>query len=221
MIVFVLVAFVDHPQPGAEWCSTSAWASTKIHHPGRKMKMPRFSGFRLCLALALIAIAGNRQSARADFITSLGVSTMAVSGGLTEYDYTLADLSTSTVTASFFYLDVDSTANLTALTAPTGWDISYTPGDTAIGFTSPAPSFDIQPGTVGLFSFDSPLTPVIAPYAIAGIDSNSNYIENDGVVFTPSIVPEPSSALLCAMGAVGALGFHRRWKRNQSASAPR
>jgi hypothetical protein len=201
-------------------------ASTKIHHPRRKMKMLRFPGFRLCLALALVAIVGSRQCARADLITDVGVSTTPVSGGLTQYNYTVSDQSTSTITASFFFVAVDITANLTVMTAPTGWDISYATGDTVVEFSSPASSFDIVPSSVGMFSFESPLTPVISTDAVAGIDSNNSYFENDGVILSPSIasVPEPSSALLCVLGVLGVLGaqkFHRRLKSNQSASVSR
>jgi hypothetical protein len=187
------------------------------------MKMQRFPGFRSCLALALVAIAGSLQAARADLITDVGVSTAPVSGGLTQYTYTVADESTSTITASFFYVAVDTTADLTTFTAPTGWDISYATGDTVVEFSSPDPSLDIMPGSLGMFSFDSPLTPVMSTDAVAGIDSNFNYFENDGQILSPSIssVPEPSSALLCILGALGALGFGRRLNRNRSASIAR
>ena len=174
--------------------------------------MPRFAGFRLCIALALVAIAGGRQSARAGFITDVTVSTAPVSGGLTQYDYTVSDASGSTITASFFFLAVDTTANLSAMTAPTGWDISYATGDTVIEFSSSDPSHDITSGSIGLFSVESPLTPVITTDAVAGIDSNFNFVQNNGVILGPAVasVPEPSSALLCGMGVLGVLGFHRR-----------
>ena len=80
--------------------------------------MSRFAGCRLYIALALVAIVGGRQSARADLITNVGVSTAPVSGGLTQYDYTVSDESSSTITASFFFVAVDTTANLSAMTAP-------------------------------------------------------------------------------------------------------
>jgi hypothetical protein len=153
-------------------------------------------------------------------MTDLSVSTMPVSGGLTQYDYTLANLSTSTVTASFFFVDVDGTANLSALSAPAGWDISYNTGDMAVGFTSPDPSLDIQPGFSGQFSFESVLAPVQAPYEVAGIDANYNFVVNTGVIWSASIVPEPSSAVLCALGILGVLSVHGRLRRKPSASAP-
>jgi hypothetical protein len=190
-------------------------AITKIHHQRRKVKMPRFAGFRLCIALALAAIVGSRPSARADFITDVTVSTTPVSGGLTQYDYTVSDESISTITASFFFVAVDTTANLSAMTAPTGWDISYATGDTVIEFSSPDPSLDIIPGSFGMFSFESPLTPILSTDAVAGIDSNFNFVQNVGPILAPAIasVPEPTSALLCALGVLGVLGFHRRLKR--------
>ena len=185
--------------------------------------MPRFAGFRLCIALTLVTIAGGRQSARADLITNVGVSTTPVSGGLTEYDYTVSDESSSTITASFFFVAVDTTANLSAMTAPSGWDISYATGDPVIEFSSPDPSLDIIPGSFGLFSFDSPLTPVLTTDAVAGIDPNSNFVQNVGTTLGPVVasVPEPSSTVLCTLGMLGVLSCHRRLKRNRSARAPR
>jgi hypothetical protein len=182
--------------------------------------MPRFPSFRLLLAMALVAIAASHHSVRADLITDLSVTTTPESGGLTLYSYTLADLSTSTITASSFFVVVDTTANLSALSAPTGWDISYTAGDTAVGFTSPDPSLDIMPGFSGPFSFESLLTPVLVPYEVAGIDPNFNYVVNTGVILGAS-VPEPSSAVLCTLGILGVLSFHGRLRRKQSVSVPR
>ena len=182
--------------------------------------MLRFAGFRLCIALALVAVVVGRQSARAGLITDVSVSTTPVSGGLTEYDYTVSNESASTITASFFFVAVDTTANLSAMTAPTGWDISYATGDTVIEFSSPDSSLDIIPGSFGLFSLDSPLTPVISTDAVAGVDANFNFVQNDGTILAPALasVPEPSSALLCALGALGVLSFHRRLNGTRSAS---
>ena len=179
---------------------------------------PRFYGFRLCIALALVAIFGGRQSARAGLITNVTVATTPVAGGLTQYDYTVSNESSSTITASFFFVAVDTTANLSVMTAPTGWDISYATGDPVIEFSSPNSSLDIIPGTSGQFSFESPLTPLITTDAVAGIDSNLNFVQNDG--FTLGPVPEPSCVLLCGLGALGVLAFHRGLQRNQSASSP-
>ena len=144
--------------------------------------MPRFRDFRLHLAFALLAVGASAHSARADLVTSVSVSTKSVVGGLTEYDYTLSNMSSSTVTASSFYVAVDMTADLTFLSAPSGWDMSYATGDMAVGFTSPDPSVDILPGSFGIFSFDSPLPPTLVSYEVAGIDGNGNYVVNDGMV---------------------------------------
>ena len=179
------------------------------------MKMRFFSSFRGSLAMMLVAIAVGQYPARADLITNLGVSTTLLPGGLTEYDYTLSDITTSTVDASFLYIDVSSQANLSLLTAPTGWDISYSTGDTTVIFTSPDPSVDITPGTSGMFSFESPLAPMWVPYEVAGIDSNYNYVTNDGLIFSAS-VPEPTSGLLCALGILGVAILYRRSNRKQS-----
>jgi hypothetical protein len=196
--------------------------STAIQHQRRKVQMPRFVGFRLFIALVLVAIVGGRQSARAGLITDVTASTTPVAGGLTQYDYTVTNESSSTITASFFFVAVDTTANLSVMTAPSGWDISYATGDTVIEFSSPDSSLDIIPGSSGQFSFESPLAPVITTDAVAGIDSNFNFVQNDGVTSGPALssVPEPSSALLCTLGVLGVLTFHRRPKRIESAPAP-
>jgi hypothetical protein len=182
--------------------------------------MPRSRDFRLLLAIALLAMAASTRSARADLVTTLDVSPMSMPGGLTEYDYKLSDLSTSSITASSFFVAVDATANLTRLSAPVGWDISYDPGDLAVAFTSPDPSFDVMIGSSGLFSFDSLLGPVLAPYEIAGIDSNYNYLTNDGTIYSAS-VPEPASAALLAVGVLGMMGVHHRYKKGRPAPASR
>ena len=180
--------------------------------------MPRIRDFLFPLAIALAALAAGAQSARAGLVTSLTVSTTPVAGGLTEYDYTLTNLPSSTVTASFFFVAVDATANLTsAWTRPSDWDISYATGDMAVGFTSPDPSVDIVPGSSGHFSFDSPLLPIQAPYEVAGIDANSNFVTNSGTVLSAS-VPEPASVVLLTVGVLGMLVVRRRLKNGKRRS---
>jgi PEP-CTERM motif len=182
--------------------------------------MPRFRDFRAHLAVALLAIAASGHPVHAGLITTLEVTTKAVAGGLTEYDYTLSDLSASTVNVSFLFIAVDTTASLTALSAPVGWDISYATGDLAVGFTSPDPSVDIVPGSSGAFSFDSPLRPSPASYQVAGIDASGNFLTNDGMILTAS-VPEPASALLLTAGVLGMLVARRRSKRTRPARTAR
>jgi PEP-CTERM motif len=180
--------------------------------------MPRIRDYLFPLAVALLALAAGAHSARADLVTSLTVTTMPATGGLTEYDYTLTNLPASTITASFFFVAVDPTANLSFLTAPAGWDISYATGDSAVGFTSPDPSVDIVPGSFGLFSFDSPLLPIQASYEVAGIDANSNFVTNNGMIASAS-VPEPATVVLLTAGVLGMLGVRRRLKRSRSTPA--
>jgi hypothetical protein len=177
--------------------------------------MPRIRDFLFPLVAALIALAASAHSARAELVTTLTVSTKSVAGGLTEFDYTLTNSPASTITASSLFVAVDPTANLTMLTAPTGWDISYATGDPAVAFTSPDPSVDIVPGASGLFSFDSPLFPNPAAYEVAGIDANFDYITNDGTILSAA-VPEPASVVLLTVSVLGILGLRHRLKRSRS-----
>jgi hypothetical protein len=182
--------------------------------------MPRIRVVRLPLAAAMLATVASIPCARADLITSLEVTTKAVAGGLTEYDYTFSNLSSSTVNASFLFIAVDTTANLTALTGPTGWDVSYATGDLAIAFTSPDPSVDILPGSSGVLSFDSPLAPHLASYEAAGIDGSGNFVTNDGAILSAS-VPEPLSVVLLTVGVLGILVVNQRLRRTRSALTAR
>ena len=155
--------------------------------------MSQIREFGFLIAVALLASAASAHTARGDLITTLEVSTKAVAGGLTEFDYTLSDLSASTVTASSFFVAADFTANLTALSGAGVGTFRMPLATCAVAFTSPDPSVDILPGSSGVFSFESPLPPILAPFEVAGIDSNGNFDVNDGSIFEAASVPEPAS----------------------------
>ena len=117
---------------------------------------------RIALTLAA-TIAGGRQSARADLITNVGVSTTPVSGGLIEYDYTVSDESSSTITASFFFVAVDTTANPFGHDRPNGLGHLLRDGRHGRRVLVAGSLLDIIPELrSACFSFDSPLTPVLS-----------------------------------------------------------
>jgi hypothetical protein len=154
--------------------------------------------------------------ASAGLVTSLTVNTSPEPGGLTLYSYTLSDLASSTLPAVEFTLSVSPTANLGAITGPSGWQITYQAGDSEVDFASPSDATDILPGSQGVFSFTSALTPVSTDYLIIGFDSSTITIDtNQGQIAGPATaVPEPCSLhLLClalvlpAAAATGRRGY--------------
>jgi hypothetical protein len=152
--------------------------------------------------------------ARGDLITDLTVSVSPPSGGLYSYSYTLTDQTSSTLDASQFFLAVAPGANLSAISAPTGWDVFYAAGDPDVSFLSSDSSFDLSPGTVGNFSMVSAVGPALASDLVRGLDdSTGTFAENSGTILTPSaMVPEPSALVLGVLGAAfaAAVGLARR-----------
>jgi hypothetical protein len=168
--------------------------------------MPRSRCIPTLALIGLVLLAPGPKPARGGSLdTNLSVVVTPQSGGLFSYDYTLSNLSSSTLTVSSFFVDVARLAHLTALSAPSGWDISYPARSPNVSFTSPDPTFDIAPGGTGLFSFTGATGPGLEPYLIRGLDdSNQSVVENTGMIAAPSApaVPEPSSLLLGALGTL-------------------
>lgn len=162
----------------------------------------------LILALALTAA----PAARADLITSMSSTVTPEAGGLFRYDYTLAVSSASTISASSFAIGVGSDAALIlgGSSAPTGFDISYAPGDIEILFTSPDPSFDIAPGATGRFEFESRVGPASTAYQVQGYGSLGTLSTNSGTAFSAAAVPAPASMLLLGVGGLGVMVTTRR-----------
>jgi hypothetical protein len=147
---------------------------------------------------------------RGDFVTSLTVETIAALGGLTKYEYTLKNDTSSDLSAFHFSLDVAADANLFSPYGPDDWYIGYSPGDNQIIWTSFDPATDLPPGGTILFGFFSPLSPSIQNYLIAGIsDSPPDLETNTGQIASPGVsaVPEPGSLALSVTGALGMLAY--------------
>jgi hypothetical protein len=131
-------------------------------------------------------------------------------GGTFLYTYTVANPAASTGGVSQFFVTVGPTANLTAITAPTGFDSFYSAGSTVAEFDSFSSATDIAPGSSGVFSFVSAMGPAALPVTARSIDDTSGTF-TDVTSASVAPVPEPSSLVLCGLGAAGlALAARRR-----------
>ena len=176
--------------------------------------MSSIKGAVIPLVLMIVAATSRPSAARADLVTNLDVSFTALVDGNVLYNYTLTNEPTSTVAVSSFFLAVGNNADLTSLTGPDGWDLEYDSLDNAVMFTSPAADFDIAVGSVGLFSFVSPLGPVSASYLIRAFADDGSIVETTGFTLTPgAAVPEPASLAMLAMGALGLSAAAARRRR--------
>jgi hypothetical protein len=170
------------------------------------------------LPYSLIFLISTFPSVRGDFITTLTPSVGPGPGGLTDYQYTLTNQADSTLPAVEFALSVAPGADLTSLTGPAGWVITYNPGDSSVDWSSPSPATDLLPGQSAVFDFSSPLGPVSLDYLIAGLDDTTGTVgTNQGTILSPgaSSVPEPSALLLGGIGLLGLLGYEG-WSRRPS-----
>ncbi len=189
---------------------------------------------RLVFASAICLVATATLPARGALVTSITeVSTPGDATGLTRYTYTVQNNATSTLPISAFFVNVNPNFNVTQIVAPTGFDISYNPstpgvggmpstlGDPDILFTSSSSATDIAPQGAGVFSFESGGPSGQVPYAFRALDSTGAFASQTPAGLTTvgpaaAAVPEPSSLLLVALGAVGVLGC-RRLRQGQPA----
>jgi len=171
-----------------------------MRHPGKL-------GFAIVLASVLTSLA---PSARGDLALSLAVDVAARPGGLNLYQYTLSNLSDSTLPVVQFDLAVAAAADLQDVAGPVGWSFDYTPGDVFVSFYSDGPDSDLAPGASGQFSFLSRLGPVLMDYFVVGSDPPIQIVDQ-GRIGSPgaAAVPEPAGLVLAALGLT-ALGFVRR-----------
>jgi hypothetical protein len=156
--------------------------------------------------IGLTLIVGAAATARGDFITTLTVVQDTAPDGLFRYTYTLSNDAASTQTVNLFQLDVAPDANLQAITNTVDWDVTYASGASTIIWTSAfLPDFttnDLDPGTTGLFSFESAFGPDDLPFLIGGRDPTGGLgATSEGFILSPAAVPEPMGLALLAIGA--------------------
>ena len=168
--------------------------------------MPRSSTKAILAAVASASLWIGAAPAQGGLITNLSVDVTRASNDLYTYAYTVSVDPSSTLGAGELDLAVSPFAELSAISAPAGWDVFYTPGspgDSTITFSSPDSSTDLAPGTSGLFSMTSLVGPALAAEVVRGFDdSNGTFDQNSGTILTASI-PEPSSLVLGALALLG------------------
>jgi hypothetical protein len=169
--------------------------------------MSRSSTRAVLVAVASASLWIGAAPAQAGLVADLSVDVTHASSGLYTYSYTLTVESSSTLGAGELDLAVSPIANLSAISAPAGWDVSYTPGspgDSAITFSSPDSSTDLAPGTSGMFSMESLVGPALASDVVRGFDdSTGTFDQVKGMIQTAS-VPEPSGLVLGVLALLGA-----------------
>lgn len=177
--------------------------------------MSRFLRRFALIAIAALGFWTGPSAARGDLITSLTVDVTQTGGGPYTYSYSLSVDPNSTLGAAQFFLEVSPTANLGAVSAPSGWAEIYSAGDPDIFFLSLDPSTDVAPGMSGSFSFTSTIGPSPGDDLVRGFGDDGSVGENSGMILTPASVPEPSSLLLGVLGVAGAAVWcrTRRWSK--------
>ena len=170
----------------------------------------------LSCVLGTLFILASAAPARATFDTSVTGTAVQQSGGFFLYTYAVTNLATSTTNVAEFDISVLQSANLAAITTPTGFLSLYTAGDSFIQFSSTDAMFDVKPGVTVSFSFTSFLPPVLGPNLVRGFNADGSLASNTGRTLAP--VPEPASVVLFGAGGTLLLVVARRRGRLLSES---
>jgi hypothetical protein len=187
--------------------------------------MPRSARRAILTCGLMLPLMSGVTSARAGLVASVSEVTTPEAGGMSLYTYTVAVGQTSTIAVSEFDLNLTSGstsgvntpvgAPLSSIMMPNGFINLYTLGDPTISFFSTSASTDIAPGTSEIFSFISTSNPTMSePYQLTSFDGSGGTVM--GFVLGPTSVPEPSSLVLCGIGALALLGrlAHGRFQKH-------
>lgn len=176
---------------------------------------------RGALALFPVAITAlGLAPARGGFDASVSATVTPEAGGLFLYSYTVTTSPSSTLATSEFIVDIGVTADLTAITAPSGFDAFYSAGDPIIDFQSFSSSTDIGIGQSGSFSFTSTVNPGLLGDVLRNLDdTGGTFTDLAGTTLAPA--PEPSSLALCGIGGTALWLAARRRRRAARIAAVR
>ncbi len=167
------------------------------------------------LVVAVVGLLCAVAPARAGFSGDVQSSATRIDGGLYLYTYVVSDAASSTASITEFDVTVKDPNVTGSITAPGNFFTFYSPTDSLLSFTA----FDagIAPGTSGTFSFVSSYEPGQVSESIQGFDSSaSSPVSLAGMVTGAATVPEPSSLVMCALGAIGGFGLIARSARKRS-----
>lgn len=137
-------------------------------------------------------------------------------GGLYSYRYELTNPLTET--ENIFDFGLFFTGDITNVTSPTGWDVTF--GTGFIDWFSTDIAYDLMVGKVlGGFSFFSSLGPGEVQFTSLGYDPGTNDL---GTPFTgmtigpkPSQIPEPTTMVLVGGGLLSLFAFKRKFFNNE------
>lgn len=162
---------------------------------------------RPCRLASALALAGaldalfSAGAARAQVNIISNVQT--ASGSLFNYSYSVTNSSLSGQDFPVITLAAPGLPDgLTSLMAPTGFKISFDPGQGGGGLVSFLEDSQMFSSTPAVFSFNSAFAPTVSQFQAVGFDNNGNGITAAGTVLTPAPVPEASTLISLGAGVL-------------------
>ena len=119
----------------------------------------------------------------------------------------------STLGAAQFFLEVSPTANLAAVSAPSGWASLLLGGRPRHFFPLVGPFDRCRAGNVRRVFVHQHDRPVSWRLPCTRLRDDGSVGENTGMILAPASVPEPSSLLLGVLGVAGAAVWCRTRRR--------